>query len=319
MEEKYIAGKVSIIIPVYNVKEYLNDCIQSVVAQTYSNIEIIIVDDGSNDGSELLCDEWAAKDSRIRVFHKTNGGLSDARNYGLKRIRGEYVGFVDSDDYIASDMYESFVKAMDPEVDIVSCGRVTVFPKKFKKKQDVYVKAPQKMLMDNEQALKELLLVHYLSFSVCDKLFRSKAFENITFPVGKISEDLPTTYNLIKKSKFVVNIGQCKYFCNYREGSISRKSFEIKHMSYALFARDIFRDVCKCYPSLKKEGEALYIKNVVATINKIDQAPDGEAYEELKKRLIKFLKRMFIRALCNPYILREKKKEIWKIIRKINR
>lgn len=313
-EEGFVAGQISIIIPVYNVKEYLDKCIQSVVLQTYRNIEIIIVDDGSNDGSELICDEWGKKDNRIRVFHKKNGGLADARNFGLMKAKGEFVGFIDSDDYIKSDMYETLLAAMEEEVDIACCGTVIVYPDKFGRKPDIYDKAPQKLVMNNIEAMKELLMIRYLSFSACDKLFRRNLFDNIVFPIGKISEDLPTIYHIVKKSRYVVNIGESKYFYFYREGSLSRKKFEIGRMSYVTFARDIFQDVNVSYPSLNKVAEAMYIRNVVAVIHEIEKSDAIGQYLKLQKRLIKLLERMQLNILLNQYILRQTKKEIVRLI-----
>ena len=114
---------ISIIIPVYGVEEYLNQCLESVVNQTYANLEIILVDDGSKDNCPAMCDGWANKDSRIKVVHKENGGLSSARNAGLDIFTGEYVAFVDSDDYIAQDMYELlYSRAKEGNYDIVDCG-----------------------------------------------------------------------------------------------------------------------------------------------------------------------------------------------------
>ena len=106
---------ISVIIPIYNVEAYLDECIASVIAQTYSNLEIILVDDGSPDNCPQMCDEWAAKDSRIRVIHKENGGLSDARNAGIDIATGEYIAFVDSDDWIVPEMYEKMLAALKTE------------------------------------------------------------------------------------------------------------------------------------------------------------------------------------------------------------
>lgn len=114
-------GLISVIIPVYNVAEYLDYCLDTVCGQTYKNLEIILIDDGSTDESGRICDEWSRKDERIRVIHKKNGGVSSARNEGLKAAKGEYIGFVDSDDWLEPDMYEELVKGIG-EADAVSCG-----------------------------------------------------------------------------------------------------------------------------------------------------------------------------------------------------
>ena len=115
--------KISVIIPVYKVEEYISRCIKSVVDQTYSNLEIILVDDGSPDNCPAICDKWAEKDSRIKVIHKKNGGLSDARNAGMQIASGEFIGFVDSDDWISKEMYQLLYENMkENESDISACG-----------------------------------------------------------------------------------------------------------------------------------------------------------------------------------------------------
>ena len=121
--------KISIIVPVYNVEKYLKKCIDSIVNQTYKNLEIILVDDGATDRSGEICDELAKLDNRIKVYHKKNGGLSDARNYGVERATGSYVGFVDSDDYIDAEMYEKLYEAITKEAaDVAECNLKIVYP-----------------------------------------------------------------------------------------------------------------------------------------------------------------------------------------------
>ena len=121
---------ISVIVPIYNVEQYLKKCIESIISSTYANLEIILVDDGSTDGSGKICDEFQAKDKRIRVVHKKNGGLSDARNVGLEIARGEFVSFIDSDDYIDSEMFEEVLTQFDKNTDIVIYGRYVEYPTK---------------------------------------------------------------------------------------------------------------------------------------------------------------------------------------------
>ena len=117
--------KLSVVIPVYNVEKYLDKCVESIVNQTFKDLEIILVDDGSTDESGKMCDEWTEKDTRIKVIHKINGGLSSARNAGIKQAKGEYISFIDSDDFVEQDMYATMVEALDRTgKDIASCGRI---------------------------------------------------------------------------------------------------------------------------------------------------------------------------------------------------
>lgn len=306
----YESGMISIIVPVYNTGKYLNRCMESILNQTYHNIEVIIINDGSNDGSGELCDRWGRKDNRIRVFHKSNGGAASARNLGLDMIQGEFVGFVDSDDYIKPDMYANLYACMEDTIDITCCGTAILYPSNMNRKSEFYGKALRKQSFSSKEAINELLRKRYLSFSPCDKLYRRELIERIRFPIGKECEDLPMIYETLKHSRKIVNIGKVEYLYCYRENSSSRKSFDIKRMSYVLFARDILQDVMKNYPDEKKTAEALYIRNIVAVIQEIDSSNNKCRYESIRRRLHKVLSRMGLRIAFNPYIPEETKKDI---------
>lgn len=305
---------ISVIVPIFNVEDVLNRCIESIVTQTYKNIEIILVDDGSSDKSGAICDEWERKDRRITVIHKNNGGAASARNYGLEIAKGEYIGFVDSDDYIAADMYELLLADMESDIDVACCGTVTLYPDRMKVRPVLYDNAPRKMVFTNQEAVKELLLLKYLSFSPCDKLFRRELFNNIRFPVGKVCEDLPVIYECIKESRKIINIGQVKYFYCYRENSVSRKKFSKERISYILFARDIFRDVYYSYPLLREEAEARYITNVVSIMCQIKQCGMLKEYKKVYMRLKKFLFRRQFNILMNKHLKQYLKVQILELI-----
>lgn len=313
-EIEYVSGLISIIVPVYNVKDYLNRCIDSILAQTYTNLEILLIDDGSTDGSGQICDEYKDKDKRVRVFHKTNGGASTARNLGLDKAKGEFIGFVDSDDYIKADMYASLCKYMEKEVDIVCCGTALLFPTRMHKPVKLFGKLKTPSIYSNQQAVKELLLVRDLTFSSWNKVYKRKLFQGIRFPEGKICEDYPVIYQVIKKSRKVVNSGEVKYFHCYRADSISKRQFHIRRMSYVLFTRDIFRDVIAEYPNERKCGEALYIRSIVDTIRKIEECDEKDRYVTILRRLKKLLLRMCGNIALNPYIPRATKRYVREVL-----
>lgn len=302
-----IKGLISIIIPVYNVRNYLNRCIKSVINQSYPYIEIILVDDGSDDGSSEMCDAWAEKEERVRVFHKGNGGTSSARNLGLEEAEGEFIGFVDGDDYIKEDMYDALLSDMDDEVDITCCGTIGISPVRKNKRIGGYGIAPRKIYFSKTEAIESLLLQQYISFSPCDKLYRSVLFDNIRFPVGRTCEDLPVIYELMKESRSVVNIGTAKYFYYYRKESMSRRDFYYRRVDFALFAGEICIDVKKNYPQFAMQAEALYVEYVVHTIKSIQCCNNRLRYKGIEKRLRKVLKHMCIRILNNECIPKEKK------------
>lgn len=292
---------ISVIVPVYNVKEYLERCVKSIIVQSYQNIEIIIVDDGSTDGSGELCDKLALSDKRIKVVHKRNGGSSSARNCGLKYVHGEYIGFVDSDDYILKNMYENMAGYMTDDVDIVCCGRRCLNRGNGRKYFDMYCMSGMHQFSKTE-AIK-LLFSEKISFSVCTKLFRKELFNNIRFPFGRVCEDLPTVYRLFSQSRNIVHIGgEPQYYNDYRQSSISNRPFYPRRIDCVLFSRDILLDVQKNYPELKERAEAMYIMNTIGIVLNIKNLDTRIEYRRIEKRLEKLLRRMIFVGIHNSYI-----------------
>lgn len=312
---KYKERLLSIIIPVYNVEPYVSKCLESVRNQTYPYLDIIIVDDGSTDGSGQICDFYQKIDKRIRVFHKKNGGSSSARNLGLRYAKGEFIGFVDSDDFIDLDMYESMLHEMTGDVDIVICSRYINYPKEKHCRDRVAFHTSKHVEMDNITAIEEFLKHERLSFGVYDKVYRRELFQSVSFPVGRVSEDIPVVYTLLKKCKKVVHIGKPKYHNFHRDGSISRQGFYPRKIDHALFMGQVCKDVAEKYPQLLMQAEALYLTHVCRTIRRIQSCSERFQYGEMEKRLIKVLCHMCIRFLRNPCISNERKLMIFSCIR----
>lgn len=211
------SGRISVVIPVFRTEKYLEKCILSVLCQTYADLEIILVDDGSDDSCPEMCDAFAASDGRVKVIHKKNGGLSSARNEGINAATGEYIAFVDSDDHIAPDMYERLMEnAYD--ADIVICSYFSVDDdKKIQHKG-----FSEKTTLTGKTALSELFKDEKIKNHVWNKLFRKELFSGVSFPEGKIYEDILTTYKLFEKSEKVVCIPQAEYYYINRKGAISK-------------------------------------------------------------------------------------------------
>ncbi|MDD6478701.1 MAG: glycosyltransferase [Oscillospiraceae bacterium] len=208
---------ISIIVPVYNVEQYLDECVTSIVNQTYENIEIILVDDGSTDNSPKMCDDWAKKDSRIKAIHKENGGASSARNAGLDMATGDYIGFVDSDDYIEAYMYEKLLEAIsDKAIKICCCNTYRILKNREIQKPKAKI---IKKEMDTTAAVKELILTE--STSLCDKLFAASLFDDIRFPNGETNEELSLLIPLIVRGSGIVKISDALYYYREREGSVT--------------------------------------------------------------------------------------------------
>jgi len=214
---------ITVIVPVYNILEYLPRCVHSITAQTYENLEIILVDDGSTDGTGELCDKLAAEDGRIKVFHKENGGSSSARNLGLAHAQGEYIGFVDSDDYISPDMYGELWRGIaEFGVPIAQVGRDEI-DAEGNYLPNICEPPVAAEKISAKDFLRELLL-HKGDCSFCTKLIHRDLFEELQFPVGKLNEDFGLLVEMLTKAEGIVSLPGQSYHVFYRIGSNSRKA-----------------------------------------------------------------------------------------------
>lgn len=239
---------ISVIVPVYNVEQYLNRCVESIVNQTYENLEIILVDDGSPDNCPAICDAWAAKDNRVKVIHKTNGGLSDARNAGMAVVTGELMGFVDSDDWIAPDMYQLLYENMQQnDSDISACGVQMVWedatPSRALTKSGCCI-------LDQEEAMRAIIDESWLKQPVWYKLYKTALVRDIPFPVGKYHEDVFWSYQAVGRATSVSVFDTPCYFYLQRSNSIMGAGYSLKRLD-ALEAKMLrFLYVQNQYPNI---------------------------------------------------------------------
>lgn len=220
----------SIIVPVYDVENYLQKCIDSILTQTFTDFELILVDDGSPDNCPALCDAAAAKDARIRVLHQKNGGLSAARNAGLDVARGEWIGFVDSDDYIAPEMYETLYKAVQSTgADLALCDYVKVDETGALCTQ-THVAVPQKSLTGRELLQKAYWTTVQIA---CNKLYHRTIFAQLRYPVGKLNEDFFVIPEICLNTQKAVVVPDVLYYYVQRGDSIMGKSRTLRHYDAA--------------------------------------------------------------------------------------
>lgn len=213
---------VSVIVPVYNVEKYLNRCIESLINQTYKNIEVLLIDDGSTDTSGLICNEFAEIDKRIKVFHKKNGGLSDARNFGIKKAMGKYLTFVDSDDYVDKLYIEILLKEiLKKNADIAISNYKCVYDAYQINKKSNY----NTLMFDKNAAFGALFDSHYkYQFTMATgKLYKASIFNKVYFPVARNYEDTATAHLFINESNNIVYIDRVQYFYFIRDDSITNK------------------------------------------------------------------------------------------------
>lgn len=250
---------ITIVVPVYNTEKYLSRCVQSILGQTYAKLEVILVDDGSTDACPSLCDAFATQDARVKVIHKKNGGLADARNTGIDNAAGEYIGFVDSDDYIAGDMYETLYRLMaDGRADISICGRYIL-------QEDRTMQTPRapNALFAPQQALELALKGKYFDVSSADKLYHRNIFSSLRFPVGKISEDVFVVHRLFEAAHVVGFTSEPKYFYDCRhQNSISRSAFTCRRLDVLDALSEIIQ-----YARDRKYGNILQAAKVEYTNN----------------------------------------------------
>lgn len=200
---------ISVIIPVYKVEECIKRCVRSITTQTYKNLEILLVDDGSPDGSGKICDNLAVEDSRIKVIHTKNGGAAKARNIGLDNASGDYIGFVDSDDYIEPDMYELLLKSLKENKTDISCVGIIREDGEGKNKHVIRC-APKKTIYNDEDVFREILLLRNVGSSLYTKLYTRQCWDSIRLVEGEINEDMKIMFELYSR-KTMVHIGKPMY------------------------------------------------------------------------------------------------------------
>ncbi len=257
--------KISVVVPVYNVEHYVEKCFDSILNQTYHNLEIIIINDGSTDGSRDKCEKYLRTDDRVQLICKRHEGIAAARNAAVERATGEYIGFVDSDDWIAPDMYEMLYRnAVDYNADISECAVKEIYGSDNISTESEVEAAPIiyegiEKLFDN---------IHRANNSLCNKLFRTSLFEGIRFPEGRIFEDLATTYRLIERANKIVVSSKEKYCYIFRNNSITHIKFDIHHMDVIWASIQRYQYITEKYPELEKECRNNVFTNLIWVINK---------------------------------------------------
>lgn len=306
---------ISIIIPVYKVEEYLEKCIESVLKQTYTNLQIILVDDGSPDNCGKICDEYAKKDPRIEVIHKVNGGLSDARNVGIAKAKGKYIGFVDSDDYIKEDMYEiliNLIKEYDADVSI--CNLYDVIDGKE------YIRNNENGIQEYSrlEILKEVLLDKNIQSYAWNKLYKKELFDEIKYPIGKKYEDIGTTFYVFEKCNKIVVTSKPEYYYLKRSDSLVNNVTESTVLDYTDIIIQRYLYTQKNIEELRKYNNYYLAKTLITAHNDIELLGSisekmQEKYKELYNLVYDIMKnnRKDIEELFND----EQKKTIENLIR----
>lgn len=307
-----MATTVSIIVPVYNIIEYLPRCVESLRKQTYDKIEILLVDDGSTDGTSELCDRLAAEDIRIRVFHKENGGSSSARNLGIKEATGEYLGFVDSDDYVEPDMYERLLQAIETtQLPIAQTGRDEIDPE-GKKLPNICEPVTERQEIPAKDFLRELLM-HRGDCSFCTKLVRRDLFDEEGFPVGVLNEDFHLLVKLLTRGKVpgIVCVPGQSYHVFYRPDSNTRKQtgFSRVYADNVDNADMVQKLVADTWSEDKELAEIAFRFGIFQRLDYLLHIPVEQMTKNnvFYRNVVKYLRKNWCRAMKNPHLKKKNK------------
>jgi glycosyltransferase involved in cell wall biosynthesis len=247
---------ISVIVPVYNVERFLTKCLDSILNQTFSHFELILVNDGSTDSSGQICNYYLSKDSRVKVINKENGGLSSARNAGIIESIGLYISFVDSDDWIEKSMFEILYNfAIKFNVDLVACNINRVFKNKVKRLN----KSKKDITLDRYLAMKNLFKNDLITFSAVNKLYKRSLFKDLKFKEGIIYEDIDIMYQIIHITNTIFYTSTPLYNYRYNENSITTQKFSLKHLDSFYAKKRMYSFFIDFYPNLVNEmyGELL--------------------------------------------------------------
>lgn len=287
---------VSVIVPAYKVEKYIEKCVESILRQTYKNLEIILVDDGSPDRCGEICDTFSTKDKRVKVIHKKNGGLSDARNAALDIQTGKYITFIDSDDFVSEDYIQylySIITAYDADIAIGDY--------KYIKEDGTILNHPiehgRLVEMDKEKALFELLNSRLFTNSAWGKLYKKECFEGIRYPYGKLYEDVPTTYRTFLRSNKIVFGAKANYYYLFRTSAISKQRYSTARMDAVVFAEKMVEDITKKYPLLHQIGECRMFDSYLSVFSLLNEDEWPVEYSEIWNKIRRIRKNVLFYGL----------------------
>ena len=291
---------ISVIVPIYNAEKYITDCIESILNQTISEIEIILVNDGSTDDSLSLCADLAEKDRRILLISQENSGVSVARNSGKSMATGDYIIFVDADDEMLPDMLETLlnnIKATDADISVCNiqkCRSRANIVKEFENSE--------LEILTKEDAISYLLLEKKLYFGPWNKLYKREVIENVEFIRGRrMNEDKYFVFQALHNAEKIVYVDKPLYCYFIRENSAATAKFSDRWFDIVYFAKEIYYDVCVNFPKLEKQARFSMVKTLYFLAKKMNKAKVLKAYDAEYKKLLKDIKNTKIRDIFSMF------------------
>ena len=265
---------ISLIIPVYNVEKFLPKCMETVLTQTYENFEVILVDDGSTDGSRDLCDKYAKQDFRVVVFHKPNGGLADARNYGVQHAKGDYISMIDSDDYITEDYLSYLYELMERhDADLARAGSIDVYDMETRVQ---IIQSPYEKVLDAEEALKRIC---YTSVGTVTTLYKREILLKHPYPKGRLYEDLATTCKIVGDCRKIAFSDKILYFWVIRNGSIMHSKIDERQYDVFWAADEQLEYIKKYYPRAINAAKARCVNGTMTFLSRLFTYKDEQSRE----------------------------------------
>ncbi len=283
---------ITVIVPVFNVEEYLERCITALLNQSYKNIEVYLIDDGSKDSSGAICDCYAQSDSRVKVIHQANAGVSAARNAGLRNAKGEWICFVDGDDYVDWDMILHLYQAQQRDgADVAQCGYYV----ESEKDRTTFLEDSGYHYYEQQSVLLQLLLNKMVSFSIWNKLYRREVLQGVSFTNKYcVAEDLLFNYHVFKKATKLAVDNRPMYHYLVREGSCMHAQFQEKHMQTFAVLQEILADLQRCYLDEHEVFCAWKRQLVIASVIAVDQVlsekTDSPYYSKLYVMVARWIK-----------------------------
>ena len=293
---------ISVIVPVYNVEVYLRKCLDSIQKQTFDALEILVIDDGSTDGSKLIAEDVAKNDARIKVYSKLNGGLSSARNYGIEKATTDYLVFVDSDDYIDPDMIEMlYTNLLQENADISMCTIYDMYPG-IPAKQNTDIR---RIVVNNEEAIRIVFEAKITSVYAVAKLYKKTLFDNVKYPVGKIAEDAFVIVDILDQCKKVVIQTVKKYYYIHRQNSITTSSFRKNNCDVIDAYQRNYEIITAKYPRLQEVAQMRICWAHFYVLDKLAVAEEGD--KAIEDRVVRYLRNNWIFILKNKCFNKSRK------------